>query len=233
MAWKAFEKAFEVYESIEAVGGVGVAEERRIIMGENTELMTVDNIYNRVYAIRGQQDITFSTKLTEQFEFRSILPSEAEQAVMIEQICFPPHEACSEKHMKERIAKVPELFLVAVDRETGKIAGFLNGIATNEERFRDEFFLDANLYEPEGRNVMLLGLDVLPKYRGRGLAREIVRQYAVKERENNRHKLILTCLDAKVAMYEKMGFVDNGIANSTWGNEEWHEMSFRVGKTDF
>lgn len=37
---------------------------------------------------------------------------------------------------------VPELFLVAVDKETGKIAGFLNGPATNEIRFRDEFFAD-------------------------------------------------------------------------------------------
>lgn len=176
-----------------------------------------------------KQDVTLSMKLTEQFEFRSILPEEADQAVIIEQICFPPHEACSEKHMKERIKKVPNLFLVAVDRKTGKIAGFLNGIATNEEKFRDEFFLDADLYEPDGKNVMLLGLDVLPKYRGQGLAREIVRQYGVREQKNNRQKLILTCLDEKVVMYERMGFTDNGIADSTWGNEEWHEMSYMIG----
>ena len=31
------------------------------------------------------------------------------------------------------------------------------------------FFTDADLYDPEGRNVMLLGLDVLPEYRGRDL----------------------------------------------------------------
>jgi hypothetical protein len=40
--------------------------------------------------------------------------------------------------------------------------------------------------------------------------------------------LILTCLKSKVKMYEKMGFVDRGIANSTWGGEEWHEMSYRM-----
>ena len=116
--------------------------------------------------------------LTLNFEFRHILPEEADQAVAIEQICFPPHEACSEGHMKKRIAKAPELFFVAVDKESGRLAGFLNGLSTNEERFRDEFFIDENLYEPEGRNVMLLGLDVLPEYRGRGLARELVRGYA-------------------------------------------------------
>ena len=164
----------------------------------------------------------FSTK----FEFRDIRPEETTQAVEIEQICFPPNEACSEKHMSERIAAAPELFLVAVDRETGRIAGFLNGLSTLEEKFRDEFFTDISLYNPAGKNVMLLGLDVLPEYRGQGLAREIVRQYCMREKKNNRQKLILTCLDSRVEMYLKFGFRDDGMANSTWGGEAWHEMSY-------
>ena len=49
----------------------------------------------------------------EKYEFRSIKQDEAVQAVRIEQICFPPNEACSEKCMKERVAKAPELFLVS------------------------------------------------------------------------------------------------------------------------
>lgn len=170
-------------------------------------------------------------KLTENFAFRNIRASETEQAVVIEQICFPPNEACSEKNMKDRIERAPELFLVAVDKETGKIAGFLNGLATDEGIFRDEFFTNADLYNPNGKNIMLLGLDVLPEYRRRGLATELMRQYAERERANNRQKLILTCLQSKVEMYKKMGFFDDGIANSTWGGEEWHEMSlFLVDK---
>lgn len=167
--------------------------------------------------------------LTDRFEFRSIRPDEAEQAVTIEQICFPPNEACSEKHMKDRIAKAPELFLVAVDKETGKLAGFLNGLSTNEYTFRDEFFTDADLYDPEGENVMLLGLDVLPEYRRQGLGRELMCQYLRRERENGRRMVILTCLQSKVEMYKKMGFCDQGIANSAWGGEEWHEMSILAG----
>lgn len=49
--------------------------------------------------------------MTDNFEFRSINPDEVEQAIAIEQICFPPNEACSPKAMTERIAKVPQLFL--------------------------------------------------------------------------------------------------------------------------
>lgn len=171
--------------------------------------------------------------LKDKFEFREIKQDEIAQAVQIEQICFPPHEACKEEHMTERIQKVPELFFVAVDKETGKVAGFLNGIATNEEKFRDEFFTDADLNEPTGKHVMLLGLDVLPEYRGQGLAREIVSQYVERERVKSREKLILTCLPKLVEMYIKMGFQDEGMSASTWGNEEWHEMSYLIPQSKY
>ena len=55
---------------------------------------------------------------------------------------------------------------MAVDKENGRLAGFLNGIATDEWSFRDEFFSDASLHRPAGKNIMLLGLAVLPQYRG-------------------------------------------------------------------
>ena len=164
----------------------------------------------------------------EQFEFRTILKSEAEQAVTIEHICFPPNEACSRQAMLTRIENASEQFLVAVDKTTGKLAGFINGLSTYEDKFRDEFFTDISLYDPKGENVMILGLDVLPEYRNRGLAREIVRNFSIMEKEKGRKTLILTCLDEKVKMYEKLGFSDKGMAESTWGGEEWHEMTYSL-----
>lgn len=166
-----------------------------------------------------------SKEWNERFEFRDILLEEDGQAALIEKICFPPNEACSEAMMKERVAIAPDLFLVAVDKKTGRIAGFLNGIATNEDSFRDEFFINANLHDSAGKNVMLLGLDVLPEYRRQGLAREIMSRYLCREGKRNRKQVVLTCLESKVEMYEKMGFQNKGIANSSWGGEQWYEMS--------
>ena len=163
-----------------------------------------------------------------EFEFRDILPEEAEQAVKIEEICFPPNEACSPKSMRERTENASETFLVAVDKETGKIAGFLNGVATDEEVFRDEFFTDITLHDPSGKNIMLLGLDVLPEYRHQGLAREIMNRYVAREQAKGRKRLYLTCLDQKVEMYKKMGYTDDGISGSVWGGEEWHDMSREI-----
>ena len=163
--------------------------------------------------------------LSDRFLFRSILPEEGEQAAEIERICFPPNEACSRKMMLERARRAPELFLVAQDRQTGRLAGFLNGLATRETVFRDEFFTDANLHDPEGETVMRLGLDVLPEYRMQGLARELMARYLRREKERGRRLVLLTCLEDKVGMYEKMGFKDEGISASSWGGEQWHEMS--------
>lgn len=173
-----------------------------------------------------QKEIVKNEGLYEKFEFRDILPEEGEQTAEIERICFPPNEACSRKMMLERVAKAPEMFLVAVDKNTGKIAGFLNGLATSETRFRDEFFTDANLYEPDGKNIMLLGLDVLPEYRGMGLATELMRGYLQRERERGRREVTLTCLEGKIKMYEKMGFQNQGISNSVWGGEQWYDMIY-------
>ncbi len=167
-------------------------------------------------------------ELLEKYEFRDIREGEIEEAIEIEQICFPPNEACSPKSMRERVGVCPELFMVAIDRSNGVVAGFLNGVATDEDKFRDEFFTDISLHNPNGRHVMLLGLDVRPEYRGEGLAREIVNQYEIREKAAGRHKLYLTCLEEKVDMYLKFGLTDNGMANSTWGGEEWHEMEIAL-----
>ena len=166
--------------------------------------------------------------LEDRFEFRNILACEAGQAAEIEAVCFPPNEACPKEAMTGRTLKIPELFLVAADRRSGLIAGFLNGIATDEETFADKFFTDTGLYKPDGKNIMLLGLDVLPGYRRQGLATEIMRRYAQREAEKGRVRLILTCLDEKIPMYKKMGFKDLGLSASVWGEKAWHEMELKL-----
>lgn len=159
---------------------------------------------------------------------RYILPEEAEQAADIEQICFPPNEACPYDAMVQRARAIPEQFLVAADQSNGLIAGFLNGIVTDEQAFRDEFFTDISLNDPDGKNVMLVGLDVRPQYRRQGIAGAIMKRYAAIETARGRRRLVLTCLEHLVPMYEHMGFRDLGISGSVWGGCVWHEMEYRL-----
>ncbi|WP_018659147.1 GNAT family N-acetyltransferase [Allofustis seminis] len=163
---------------------------------------------------------------TDTFNLRNIERFEWQAISAIEAACFPPHEACQPDDVKATIKAAPQMCLVAEHCETGEIAGFLNGIATAETAFRDEFFTDSTLHDHQGEHVMLLGLAVLPKYRGNGLARRLVEEYKVRAKNNERKTLTLTCLDDKVNMYKNMGFHDKGLAQSTWGNEVWHEMYY-------
>lgn len=167
-------------------------------------------------------------KLHKRFDFRDVAPDEGEEVAEIESLVFPPNEACSHDMMLARVNGSPDLFLVAVDRETGVIAGFLNGIATKETAFRDEFFSDAATHDPDGTNVMLLGLDVRESYRMQGLAREIVRSFAAREKAKGRKRLVLTCLPHLIRMYEGFGFRDLGWSASVWGGERWHEMEMEL-----
>lgn len=169
-------------------------------------------------------------KLSEKYEFRSIRREEADQAAEIEQVCFPPAEAISREKVIDRVEKIPELFLVAADRKTGKLAGYLTGLTTSEENFQDKFFTDADLCELDGKTNMLLGLEVLPEYRGQGLARELMMRYLAREQERGRERAVLTCVDGKVEMYRKMGFEYIGISASVLGDEKWNEMEYRMKK---
>ena len=72
--------------------------------------------------------------LHHRFAFRYIRPEEADQAAKIEEICFPPNEACSVKMMKERVAAAPDFFLVAADRETGRLRLSLAAAQGPEEK---------------------------------------------------------------------------------------------------
>lgn len=169
-------------------------------------------------------------KLIKKFHIRKIEAKDADAAVAIEQTCFPPNEACSEKMMRERVEKAADSFMIAevsgnvlaVDHLT--VVGFINGIATNDEKFRDDFFTDASLHNPAGKNVMLCGVDVLPAYRNQGLASLMMQAYKADAKKQGRENLLLTNLEEKVPFYKRMGYVDLGQADSTWGGEVWHEM---------
>lgn len=166
-------------------------------------------------------------EIYEKYEFRTVHSDEAEIAVALEAACFPPNEACVLPIMRQRVKLAPELFIVAEDKNNGKMAGFVNAIATDESSLRDEFFTDTNLHNPQGKYIMILSVAVLPEHRGQGLAKEMMRQLLDRQKEAGRQAAVLTCLDSKVEMYNKMGYVDLGISQSSWGGEEWHEMICR------
>ena len=124
-----------------------------------------------------------------------------------------------------KLKKLSLEMLRDIDKETVEITGYVNGVATNEDVIRDEFFCEGgHLHDPDGSTVMLVSLVVMPEYRGLGLGREIMRVYAERERAKGRKRMILTCVEKKIKMYEKFGYRLLGLSNSIYDGLVWYDM---------
>ena len=152
------------------------------------------------------------------------------QIMQIENECFPPNEAETVQAVSARIAAAPELFIVALDEDSGRIMGFINGISTNEASFRDEFFTDTSLHDPDGCNVMVISLEVLPSCRNAGLGHMLIDKLLARARLYGKRQVAFICHEALIKKYERMGFKLRGISDSRWGGGSWFEMFGEVFK---
>ena len=71
---------------------------------------------------------------------------------------------------------------------------------------------------------MLLGLDVLPAYRGRGYAAQLMQALIADARAAGRRGCILTCKEHLLHYYEKFGYRSLGISDSQHGGAQWYDM---------
>ena len=149
-------------------------------------------------------------------------PEEAKELAAIEAVCFPPAEAASEEAVCERMQAFPENFLVA--ELDGKLVGFINGGTTDQPYLPDEFYHDAALHKPEGAYQTVFGLNVLPEYRRQGIARLLVDGFLAMARERGKKAVILTCKEHMIHYYEKRGFVNYGVSDSSHGGATWYDM---------
>lgn len=164
-------------------------------------------------------------------EYRNVHADEAEAATAVETACFPANEACTLPIMKERVRLAPELFMTATDKDNGEMVGFITAIATDEHHLRDDFFTETSLHNPEGKYMMILSLAVLPEYQRQGIARALMEELLKGQMGTKRKVAVLTCVPANVELYKKMGFSDQGVSDSAWGGELWHEMTFSLEKS--
>lgn len=140
----------------------------------------------------------------------------------IEKRCFPEAEAASEKSIIERLHMFPENFFVA--EADGEIVGFINGGATDEPHLPDEMYHDIKLHKPNGKYQTVFGLSVLEEYRKNGIGGMLIRHMIEESQKRGRRGVILTCKDYRIAYYEKFGFINYGLSDSSHGNASWYDM---------
>lgn len=145
-----------------------------------------------------------------------------EEIAAIELRCFPVEEAATEKDFRERLTVYPNHFWVIEDG--GKIVSFVNGMVTNESILEDKMFEDARMHDEDGQWQMIFGVNTLPEYRRQGCAERIINQVISDAKAQGRKGLVLTCKEKLLHYYEKFGFKNEGISESTHGGAVWYDM---------
>ncbi|MDD6605733.1 MAG: GNAT family N-acetyltransferase, partial [Oscillospiraceae bacterium] len=122
-----------------------------------------------------------------------------------------------------RLAVYPNHFWLMED-DDGVLVSFINGLVTDEPYLRDEMYADAGLHDESGAWQMIFGVNTLPEYRRRGLAEQVLRQVIADAKAQGRKGCVLTCKDKLLHYYGKLGFVNEGVSQSTHGGVVWYEM---------
>ena len=147
-----------------------------------------------------------------EWNFRTAQLSDLDRVTEIEYICFPAEQAATRAAFEQRIKTFPSHFILL--EHEGTPIGFVNGAV-----------LDARYIEDErGAYQSVYGLDVLPEYRGRGLAHKLMAQLIDQAKKEGRRGVTLTCLDEKIGFYETMGFKNEGVSASSHGGVVWNNM---------
>ena len=140
----------------------------------------------------------------------------------VEAECFPPSEAATEESFKGRLTVYPDYFWIL--EEDGKIVSFVNGMVTDIPNLSDEMYENPNLHNEKGNWQMIFGVNTLPEFRRRGYAEKVLRKVVEDAKSAGRKGVVLTCKDRLVPFYGKIGFVNEGVSESTHGGAVWYNM---------
>ena len=143
----------------------------------------------------------------------------------IETACFEASEAASLENIQKRQARFPQGFLVA-ERDQ-KVIGMINSGATNEPDLADEAFKAMIGHDPDGSNIVIFSVAVVPLWQGTGVSRDLLTDFIARARVLGMQRVLLLCKNDLIGYYRKFGFEDAGLSASTHGGFAWHEM-YRV-----
>ena len=140
----------------------------------------------------------------------------------VEAECFPPSEAATRADFEHRLSHYGDHFWLMFDES--KLIAFVDGMVTDAADLTDEMYERAELHKESGAWQMIFGVNTLPAYRRRGCAGAVLERVIADARAQGRRGCVLTCKDNLVHYYEKFGFVNEGVSQSTHGGVVWYDM---------
>lgn len=160
--------------------------------------------------------------MTAGMELRTGTMADLAAVAAVEAACFPAAEAATPAELEQRLRYYGDHFWLAV--EDGRLIGFVDGMVTDRADLTDDLYAQAALHDENGAWQMIFGVNTLPEHRRRGVAEALLRRAIDDARAQGRRGLVLTCKDALVHYYARLGFVSEGVSVSTHGGAVWYQM---------
>ena len=148
--------------------------------------------------------------------------ADLDRIAAVEAACFPASEAATRAEFAARLRHYAGHFWLMQDGEA--VVAFVDGMVTDAPDLTDEMYERAELHREDGAWQMIFGVNTLPAYRRQGLAEALLRHAIADARAQGRRGLVLTCKEALIPYYAKLGFVNEGISSSVHGNAVWYQM---------
>lgn len=114
--------------------------------------------------------------------------------------------------------------------EEGELIGFIDGASYDKPELPDELYHDTTKLVENGPWQTVFGVNVIARYRRMGVAGQMVRHYVEESRKRGQDGVVLTCKDHLRPLYEKAGFIWQGVSASTHGGVKWNDMLLRFRK---
>ncbi|WP_318767259.1 GNAT family N-acetyltransferase [Lactiplantibacillus carotarum] len=155
-------------------------------------------------------------------QITTVKATDLSQIMAIEKAGFSPAEAGSEAAYQERIAKLGTTFLVA--RDHAVILGFIVGPATTARYIQDEMFAETPTNLERGGHQLVFTLAVSPLARHQQVGSRLLAALEADAKAKGRTSMSLTCLERLVPFYERNGFTNQGVAESSHAGETWYNL---------
>jgi len=148
---------------------------------------------------------------------RHVTLEDLDACCQIESACFTVAEAASRVSIETRIKVFPQGFLVAEYK--GKVIGQINSGATDQDDLADEALKQLIGHVPNGKNLVIFSLSVLPPYQRRGIGGRLLTRFVDRARDDGRAAILLLCRSHFISYYLGFGFTDRCVSASTHGGK--------------
>lgn len=140
---------------------------------------------------------------------------------------FSAEEALSRSVFEAHLREIQTSFLVA--EKEGRILGYVEGPVVPQRHLQDQSFTEnvEDHSQKSGGYISVTCLSVAKEAQALGLGKKLLNALKQVALEHEREGINLTCHDYLLPYYEKHGFVNEGLSQSTFAGESWYDMVWK------